>query len=67
MAINILLVVQYYRYPFVPFLTWSGGRSAFKGCSHGGRKIREDGKTFCLLNMQKLRPKWLPSGEGKEE
>ena len=31
------------------------------------RKIREGGKTFRLLYMQKFRPKWLPSGEGKEE
>ena len=30
------------------------------------RKIREGGKTFRLLYMQKFRPKWLPSGEGKE-
>ena len=31
------------------------------------RKIREGGKTFRLLYMQKFRQKWLPSGEGKEE
>ena len=31
------------------------------------RKIREGGKTFRLLYMQKFRSKWLPSGEGKEE
>ena len=31
------------------------------------RKIRESGKTFRLFYMQKFRPKWLPSGEGKEE
>ena len=29
-------------------------------------KTREGGKTFRLLYMQKFRPKWLPSGEGKE-
>ena len=31
------------------------------------RKIQEGGTTFRLLYMQKFRPKWLPSGEGKEE
>ena len=31
------------------------------------RKIREGGKTFRLLYMQKFRPKWLPSGQAKEE
>ena len=48
-----------------------------RGCLHGGggggggdpctRKTREGGNTFRLLYMQKFRPKWLPSGEGKEE
>ena len=31
------------------------------------RKIREGGKTFRLLYIQKFRPRWLPNGEGKEE
>ena len=31
------------------------------------RKIREGGKTFRLLYMQKFRPKWIPSEQGKEE
>ena len=30
------------------------------------RKILKGGKTFRLLYMQKFRPKWLPSGEGKK-
>ena len=30
-------------------------------------KILEGGTTFRFLCMQKFRPKWLPSGEGKEE
>ena len=31
------------------------------------RKIQEGRTTFRLIYMQKFRPKWLPSGEGKEE
>ena len=31
------------------------------------RKILEGGTTFRLLYMQKFRPNWFPSGEGKEE
>ena len=31
------------------------------------RKILEGGTTFCLVYMQKFRPRCLPSGEGKEE
>ena len=30
------------------------------------RKILESRTTFRLLYMQKFRPKWLPSEEGKE-
>ena len=36
------------------------------GCLYGRRKILEGGTTFALLYMQKFRPKWLPSGEGKK-
>ena len=32
----------------------------------GGRSEKAE-KTFLLLYMQKFRPKWLPSGEEKEE
>ena len=42
-------------------------RRRLRGCLHGSRKILEGGTTFRLFYMQKFRPKWSPSGEGKEE
>ena len=41
-----------------PFTWWKEDPST--------KKIREGEKPFCLLCMQKFRPKLLPSGEGKK-